>query len=316
MALNQYTQRIRQAFAQSASNYEAHQKSRAILEEMARDTTVFHEILKKNMVSPDFHLKKRINPVIALEIDTTIDYSFIAHCWMPLPDADTETTHQSIHHHGNLLLTSIAPIGPGYSSILFKNNHKINKDQSVTLDIDKAYHNHLYNIEFIEVNTPHVVFYPEDFSVTYALWSSNKRLGFIERIKKSSLFQNNKSLVKALLVKFGFSKSLNLNVIENFDFFPKNGKIIVLKDRVNYKEGSAGNYYHNFCYILQKNNFTDNEFIQQLLLKTANQNNPFLKKSFTQFLNGEILQPTFEAIHLTIPEINFKREVLMQALKK
>src|ERR1700761_5133188 len=120
MALNHYTQRIRQAFAQSPSNYEAHQKSRVILEEMARDKTVFHEILKKNMASPDFHLKKRINPVVALEIDTTINYSFIAHCWMPLPDTDTEMTHQSIHHHGNLLLTSIAPIGPGYSSILFK----------------------------------------------------------------------------------------------------------------------------------------------------------------------------------------------------
>ena len=110
------------------------------------------------------------DPVIAMTIVDNPFITLIAHFWMPLPDRSTNITHQSIHHHGRLLLTSVAPYGPGYESIIFKQGFKIDlQTEFVSIEIDKEYKNPLYNIEYIETNTPHVVFYPKELSVTFCI---------------------------------------------------------------------------------------------------------------------------------------------------
>src|SRR3989344_8240546 len=159
MALADYTNRIDSFFSRNGDFYKAHKLASAVLMEMANDKTLFHEIIKKNLKKKDFINSKRINPVLAFEISASSNYSFIAHTWIPRPDGNAAITHQSVHHHGGLLLSSVAPIGPGYTSVLFRKGFNIESDRTTNMKIDRYYANEKGSLEFIDTFTPHVVFY-------------------------------------------------------------------------------------------------------------------------------------------------------------
>lgn len=180
----------------------------------------------------------------------------VAHFWLPLPDRNTNITHQSIHHHGRLLLTSVAPFGPGYNSFIFKKGFSIHPDtEDVTIQVDKEYHNPLYNIEFIETHTPHVVFYPEALSVTYAAWTYDQRSA-LDKIRKNPFIQKNKKRIIQFMNYFKGLKS-SVNKIEYFDFYPDGNKIKGMKERVMYPVGTNENFIQNIFYILQQIGFND-----------------------------------------------------------
>ncbi|MBD0367510.1 MAG: hypothetical protein ICV53_15590, partial [Flavisolibacter sp.] len=231
----------------------AHEKAKSILLSMAKDKRVLFDIIRQNLSAPGFFSQKRINPVIAFEIIKNKDFSITAHCWMPLPDRATNMTHQSVHHHGRLLLTSVSPFGEGYESIIFKKGYELNKEEGIAkMQIEKIYKNPCHNIEFIDSFTPHVVFYPGDFSITYAMWSYDKKDGLIATLRQSKFMQSNKKIVMNVLRKLGVLNRIGVNVLEYFDFYPEKKQLNALKDRVMYPVGSNENFVHNIFYILQR----------------------------------------------------------------
>lgn len=287
----------------------AHALSKELLLEMAKDKTILFEIIDRNIKSKGFFLKERINPVIAMTIVDNPYITLVAHFWMPLPDRATNITHQSIHHHGRLLLTSVAPYGPGYESIIFKQGFAIDPETEFTsIKIDKEYKNPLYNLEYIETNTPHVVFYPKELSVTYALWTYDER-STLDRIRKNPILQKNK---KRILQFLNYLKGVSpkINKIEYFDFFPSGTNILAMKDRVMYPVGSNQNFVHNVFYILQQVGYTDFEGLKKTLatypVKIREQGLECIRK----IESGEQIQDIFDPIHLNIEKINFSREKL------
>ncbi|MEI9806551.1 MAG: hypothetical protein WDO16_01005 [Bacteroidota bacterium] len=46
-----------------------------------------------------------------------------------------------------------------------------------------------------------------------------------------------------------------MNLVENFDFYPEQKQIKVLKNRINFEEGSNQNFLTNVFYVLQKSRF-------------------------------------------------------------
>jgi hypothetical protein len=312
--LSNYLEKLKAIFRENDYRI-AHEKAKVVLLEMAQSKDVLHDIIRQNLSTPGFFSQKRINPVIAFEIVKTKDFSITAHCWMPLPDRSTNITHQSIHHHGRLLLTSVSPVGDGYESIIFKKGYSLDKEAGIAkMEIEKVYKNPQHNIEFIDSNTPHVVFYPKDFSITYAMWSYDKKDGLIASLRQSKVIQSNKKAILKVLGKLGISKKVGVNVLEYFDFYPAQEKLHAMQNRVMYPVGSNENFVHNIFYILQKVEFPDTQFIQELKKKLSAQELAVAETPMNKFLRGEPLEDRFDPVHLNIPKINFTKEELMKSV--
>ncbi len=291
----------------------AHQIIKEKMVEMAKDKEILFEIIRQNLSKPGFFSQKRINPVIALDIFNGKDFSIVAHCWVPLPDRATNITHQSVHHHGRLLLTSVAPLGDGYESVLFKQGYELDREKGIAnMQIGKIYKNPQYNIEFIDNNTPHVVFYPTDFAITYALWSYDKKDGIIALLRRSKLMQANKKIIIGVLKKLGIAKTVGVNVVDYFDFYPDGGSLRAMKERVMYPVGSHENFVHHIFYILYKTGFNDKPFLDGLKKTLSSTELAAIEKPMTRFLNNEVLEDRFDPAHLNIAKINFTKEELLK----
>jgi hypothetical protein len=310
--LSAYIEEINAIFRKEEDRYKAHSLCRPLLLEMAKDRSVLYEIIRKNILRPGFWEQKRINPVIALDIEANETVSFVAHCWMPLPDRDTTTTHQSIHHHGKLLLTSVAAFGPGYESLIFKKGFSIDKSTGLaSMQLDKVYRNDYLNIEFIDANTPHVVFYPPEFSITYALWTNDaaarseglKKIGFINRYKKQ---------LRKAIDFFGLAGLLGLNTVEYLDFYPENGKIIGMKKRIMYPVGSNASFIKGFFSMLRTVEYPDMASLRASA-KDAGNNKALIEQLITALESKSMLEDDFEKSHLSIEFINLKKRALAEA---
>jgi hypothetical protein len=310
--LDSYIKILTQTFKKNQPRI-AHTSSKDVLLEMAKDKSILLEIIDRNIKSKGFFLKNRINPVIAMTVADNPFITLVAHFWMPLPDRSTNITHQSIHHHGRLLLTSVAPYGPGYESIIFKQGFKIDPQTEITsIEIEKEYKNPLYNIEYIETQTPHVVFYPKELSVTYALWTYDER-STLDKIRKNPFLQKNK---KRILQFLNYMKGVSpkINKIEYFDFFPSGFNIIAMKDRVMYPVGSNENFIHNVFYILQQVGYTDYKELKNILAAYPEKIKQQGLHLIHKIESGEQIQDIFDPVHLNIEKINFSREELKQGI--
>ena len=310
--LKYYTSSINDIFKNEKNRYKAHALAKPILLEMASDKNILFEIINKNITKPDFFSQKRINPVIAFDIEVNETISFVAHCWMPLPDKRNDITHQSIHHHGKLLLTSVAAYGEGYESVIFKKGYAIDKTSGATnMQVEKIYKNPYLNVEFIDINTPHVVFYPAEFSITYALWTnveeatseSMKKIGFIKKYKKQ---------LRKIIDAFGAAKLLGLNTNEYLDFYPENKNIIALKSRVMYPKGSNASFIKGFFSILQTINYNKIDFLKNSIENSTLVDKQKVNELFEKFNSKDVITDEFEKIHLNIKHVNFEKNTLLE----
>ncbi len=307
--LNTFRERLDKIFAENKDKRSAHQKAQTVLKDMGANDEVLFAILLKSMQEKGFFEKTRINPVLGMTVFDSLNYTLIAHLWLPRPDGSLELSHQSIHHHGKLLLSSVAAYGPGYESILFSNQHETDPNTLETkLKIHKIYRNHKGSIDFCDSFAPHIVFYPEKISVTYALWSNEKNEAK-SKIKNIAFIKKNKKLIKDLLNTFGLSKAAGLNVVENFDFHVKEGKIFVMKERVRYPEGTNKNFLQALFYSLQEINFPYLKEIKKKSMPISIQTS--VNSYIEQIEKGQKIENVFEATHLSIPKVTLpKKEVL------
>ena len=288
----------------------AHEKAQSLLKPLAGDQELFEELILEAVRKPDFFKQKRINPVIAFDLAKNPDCHLIAHCWLPRPDGNTDISHQSIHHHGNLLLTSLSAFGPGYESVLFRAGFEIDSNTLQTrMQLEKIYKNPQGNIEFVDIDTPHIVFYPEKLSVTYALWSNDKKVA-TQKLKRLPLLQKYKSILKPLLYKIGLDKALHVNTIKFLDFYVEDGKVIVMPERVRYPDGSNENFLRAFFHLLQSMNFKKIAELERAMIANSDAQMaiPYLK----DLMHGKPIPNTFEEIHLQIPKVTIPRSAIYQ----
>lgn len=311
--LQKYIKELKDIF-RSNERYEAHKKSASILRKMSQDMSLVHEIIKNNLENPEFLKKTRHYPTIAFPIEENNEFGMVMNCFLPVPDRSTNISFQSIHHHGNLLLTTVSCFGPGYESMIFKKDFNIDKDSEfATLTLEKIYLNELNNYEFIDSYTPHIVFYPASLSITLALWSSDKKTKLSEA-KNLSLVRKLKKPLLKLAKLLGASSLLNLNVINYFDFYVDKNQIKALKTRIEYPEGDNTNFLQNVFYILQQLKFRDSKFLEDLRHKYKGENKNVVSALIEDILNGKDIQDRFLDIHLNIDKVNIKKEDILNAL--
>ena len=314
MKENKYIKEIIFVFSKHNNNrYECHKLAAEILKRAAADTFFLFEVIRHNLSDPEFLKKKRHYSTLALPIITTPDFNMVINIFPPLPDRRTDISFQSIHQHGNLLLTTAAVFGPGYESIVYKKNYTIDPATFITkMEKEKIYTFKSGKVEFIDAFTPHVVFYPESISATLALWS-NKTKTNSERFKKSSVLQNFKKPIKKILKIIGLSKSLNINEVTFFDFYPDKGKLYALKERLEYNFlGGNENFIQNIFHFIQKAGFDDANFLKEL--KKRDFITPFTRTIIDALVAGEPIQDEFVKEHLNIPKVNLSKKELLDTV--
>lgn len=288
---------------------EAHAKAQAVLAPLAGDRAFFEEIVLECASRPGFFSQGRINPVVAFNLLQTPHYSLIAHGWIPRPDGDTTISHQSIHHHGKLLLTSLAAFGAGYESLLFKRGFTVDKkSREAELKPQKLYVNSQGSIEFVDSFAPHVVFYPKEISVTYALWSNDtKTLG--ANAKKNPLLRRLKAPLKSCLLALGLGEVFGLNAVEDLDFTVNEGKAFLLPKRVTYPRGGQQNFHEALFLLLDKIGFERREELYALAVKTKDE---ALIQASDRFRKRQPFKNEFEPSHLMLKDANLRRDEVLR----
>ena len=311
MKENKYIKEITSVFQiHNNDRYECHKIAKDILKRAAADKEFLFEIIRYNLSDPEFVQKKRHYSTLSLPIINTPDFNMVINVFPPLPDRRTDISFQSIHQHGNLLLTTASVFGPGYESIVYKKNYGIDPATFITkMEKEKIYTFKSGEVEFIDAFTPHVVFYPPSISATLALWS-NKTKTNSEGLKKLSVLQKFKDPIKKILKFIGLSKSFNINEIIFFDFYPEKGKLYALKERLVYNFiGSNDNFIQNIFHFIQSCGFQDENFL--LELQKNDFISPFTKTIIEKFIKKEPIKDDFLKEHLNIPKVNLSKKELL-----
>jgi len=308
---NVYLQKIADTFKNTQDRYAAHKAIQRVMSEMVQDKEVLYDIIRKNLSDDSFIYKIRHYPTLSMQVykDENIDVN--AHIFMPLPDGNTDITFQSIHHHGNLLLTTSAAFGVGYESILFKKGFIFDKNTQIAqMEIEKIYQFHQGSVDFVDVFQPHVVFFPKDVSITYVVWSNKTVESSAKKsLKQSLLLRKFKKPIKAVLHALGLSKKMGLNVVENYDFYPEGKTIKSLKNRIEFEHGDNENFLTNFFHVMQKTGFQDIQFLSELSKKYPQHS--VLQKLIQDFIAQKPIPAPFYEAHRTVQYVNLHRKDIM-----
>ena len=141
-----YVEELRSIFSRP-DLIEAHQDCVPFMDAMARDQEFFHGVIRKCLSDPAYLDRVRHYPTLAFPIEENEDFTLVANVFLPLPDGNRDLSFQSIHHHGQLLLTTISAFGTGYESIVFKPGYSVDMETGLTdMQMDRLYQNDLYNL--------------------------------------------------------------------------------------------------------------------------------------------------------------------------
>ena len=315
MENNKYVKEIVNIFDQENNLKQAHQKSKIVLEKMVQDSSFLFEVIKNNLGDPNYLKKSLHYPTLSLSILKNEIVDILINIFPNLPNQDTNTSHHSIHHHGNLMLSTIGISGPGYYTMIFNDNYKITSSGKVdNFKLISEFQNPVGTYTFCNAYVPHIVFYPADMSSTLLIWSKNKKSG-VDKAKKIPVPKGLKKTVANSLNYLGLGKVLNLNDSENFDFYPHENEIFVIKDRIRYPNpDSNSNFIQNIMYYLQSIQFNDKSFLEGLMQKETT--SELEKKWLTKYLSGENIEAVFEEQHLNVSnKININKQDLYNAVK-
>ena len=305
-----YIGELRSIFSQP-DLYKAHEECVPTMNAMARDRTFFCGIIRQCLSDPAYLDRVRHYPTLAFPMEENEDFTLVANVFLPLPDGDRDQSFQSIHHHGQLLLTTISAFGAGYESMVFKPGYSVDDETGLTdMQLERLYQNELHNLTFVDKLTPHVVFYPESASITFALWSREDHQA-LDKMKKSKLLQSVKKPLKQIIKMAGLNAAVGINEVAYNDFYPQDGKIWGLRGRLGYPEGSNANWLQNVFSVVQQYGFDDVDFLKQLraACEARGQTAPIVW--IDRLLEGEDIDLEFETLHLNVDKVNLsKREIL------
>lgn len=314
--MKQYTDSLKKIFLSAPNKHEANYRSRAVLEEMANDASFFTSVLEKHLQTAG-SLNTKHYPVVGLDIELNHLFGLVANCWIPLPDRATDVSTKAIHHHGEMLLSTVTAFGPGYEHWTFEKPVALDEAaESYSLKlIDHAPHP-LHHVAFVDSYVAHLPFYPPGMTITYALWSSKFQSTWKDRLKRMPLLQKNSASLKQLAARAGVAKHLDLKVVEYFDFYPTPEGFRGIKERNEFERGPNTDYLPSLFQIIQE---TDNEQLAPLLKKQLSagvplENPDLLKVLIHRLESGQTIEGRLSSTHYGIERANFSKQELEAAL--
>jgi hypothetical protein len=311
-----YVGALEEVFKRAPDKHEANYRSRALLEEMAGDRAFFAEALERHLRAPG-SLSARHYPVVGLNIELNPYFGLVANCWIPLPDRRTDVLTKAIHHHGNMLLSTVTAFGPGYEHWTFTRPEVSNPETEVfeMRLIGREQHpaNH---VAFVDSYVAHLPFYPPETSITYALWSNKFPVTWRDHVRRIPILQRNSERLKAVAVKAGLARRLDLKVVEYFDFYPTPEGFRGIRERSEFGLGPNEDYLYSLFHLMQA---TGNEglasVVEERLDAGEPTENPLLVRRLLEDLRvGRAIDGRLSEMHYNVAGANFTREEAERAL--
>ncbi|HEY7819589.1 MAG TPA: hypothetical protein VIG29_15320 [Vicinamibacteria bacterium] len=250
-ALSSYVRRLDEHFQRSPNKHEAHSRSQAVLEEMAADPSVLGAMLEHFLAVAGV-LNPRHYPVIGIDLELNAHYGLVANCWIPLPDRRTDVSTKAIHHHGEMLLTTVAAFGPGYEHWTFSAPILLDSGRELFRMELRAREPHPRGHgAFVDAYVPHLPLFPGATTVTLALWSHRSRTSWKDHLKRLPLFRGREPALRELGARLGLARALELKVVHYFDFCPAGGGFRGLRDRSELPLGPNEDFLYSLFHLLQ-----------------------------------------------------------------
>lgn len=312
--MKQYLDSLEQIFSSAPNKHEANYRAKAVLEEMSADSHFFTSVLEKHLKTPG-SLNTKHYPVVGIDIELNHLFGLVANCWIPLPDRATDVSTKAIHHHGDMLLSTVTAFGPGYEHWTFETPVVVDAaSESYQVNLIEYAPHALHDVAFVDSYVAHLPFYPESLTITYALWSSKFPSTWKDRLKRLPLLQKNSARLKQLAAKANLTKQLDLKVVEYFDFYPTADGFRGIREREEFERGPNSDYLPSLFHVIQQ---TGNEHFAGLLREQGQKGveNPALLNQLVDKLErGEEIEGKLSSTHYGIDRANFRKQDLQAAL--
>mgnify|MGYP000880151112 CR=1 FL=1 len=316
--LGRYTRRLDTAYKVARDKYDAHRIAEPILKEMAQDPEVIPAVLTKHIDRAESFNTKNF-PSLGFNVAMSPHYVLVANAFFPLDEGPEDMMFNAIHHHGDLLLSTVNAFGPGYEHWVFGKAVPIDLDKDL-FDIplqEKGIHT-LHNCAFVDADQPHAVVYPKTLTVTFALWSSKKAVTWRDHVKRLPGVRGREKTLRDLALKLGLRKTLDLKTCEYYDYYPADGAFKGMRQRVQFERGPNEDYLQSFFNVLQE---TGNERLIPLIFESIDGkkiDNPETVRRFAADLRaGKRIPNKYSAgIHTNVPHMNFRAADVVKNLPR
>jgi len=314
--MKKYTKALTKVFRQNYDKHKANEASRTILEDMSGDRNFLTEALRQHINKPK-SLNAKHYPVVGLDIDLNPYYGIVANCWIPLPDQSTDVSTKSIHHHGDMLLSTVTAFGTGYEHYTFTNPKIVDeKRERYSMQLIENGAHPVNHVAFVDAYVAHLPLYPPDLTITYALWSSRFPTTWRDHVKRLPIVKDNSKKLRDIAAKAGFAKQLELKVVEYFDFYPTSEGFCGIKERREFELGPNEDYLYSLFYILQEtgNDNLSMEIEAKLDSGERVENPQLVRKLLADLKAGIKINGKLSSMHYGIHGANFTRDEILQAL--
>jgi hypothetical protein len=314
--MQSYLNALTEIFAKAPDKHEANYQSRCVLEEMSGDPAFFTAVLRKHLTTPGV-LNTKHYPVVSIDIELNPYYGLVANCWIPLPNRATDISTKAIHHHGDMLLSTVTAFGPGYEHWTFTRPAEVDPASELySMNIIERTPHPRYHLAFVDSYIAHLPFYPPALTITYALWSSRFPTTWRDRVKRIPLLQRNSSTLRDLAARVGISRHLDLKVVEYFDFFPTADGFCGIKERKEFERGPNTDYLPSLFHVIQE---TGNDHLWPLVQQQLDSGGPLenpglLKQLLLDLRQGRSIDGRLSPTHYGIERANFTKQNAEQAL--
>jgi hypothetical protein len=303
-------------FRASPTKQEAHRRSAPILEQLSRSPEFMTAMIEQYLRAPQ-SLDRGNYPVVAMEVVTNPWFSLTANCWIPLPDRNTNMSTKAIHHHGNLLLTTVTLFGPGYEHWTFTTPSPIDPGRGLfRMELIEAAAHPRHHVAFVDRWLPHTPFYPPDLSITLALFSNSLPTSWRDRLKRLPIIRGREKQLGRLARRLGLARALDVKIVESFDFYPVRDGFAVMREREEFRLGPNADHVASVFHILQR---TGNQHLASVIQAQLDQGSitagrPAVEALLPKLIRDEPIEPRLSSGHYDKPYANFSGEDIRQAL--
>jgi hypothetical protein len=314
--VKRYVGALEAIFRDAPDKHEANRRSRAVLEDMSGDPEFLTAALAQHINTPGSFNAKHY-PVVGFNLDLNPHFGLVVNCWIPLPDRKADVSTKAIHHHGDMLLSTVNAFGPGYEHWTFTRPELIDETRErYEMRLLERTPHPLNHVAFVDSYIPHLPFYPSDTSITYALWSSRFPVTWKDRLKRIPALQKNSAALRNLAVRAGLARKLELKVVEYFDFYPTAEGFRGIRERTEFERGPNEDYLYSLFHVLQA---TGNDalasVVEERLSTDERIENPQLVRRLVEDLrHGRKIEGRLSSTHYGVPRANFTREETERAL--
>lgn len=314
--IKKYVNALNAIFKSAPDKHEANYRSRAVLEDMSGNRAFLTEALEQHLRTPG-SFNTRHYPVVGLNIELNPYYGLVANCWIPLPDRKTNISTKAIHHHGNMLLSTVTSFGPGYEHWMFTRPVEVDEGSELyTMQLIERAPHPMHHVAFVDSYVAHLPFYPPDTSITYALWSSKFPVTWKDKVKRVPFIQKNSTALRGLAVRAGLARQLDLKVVEYFDFYPTSEGFRGIRERREFERGPNEDYLHSLFHVIQA---TGNDSLAPVISEILESSEPIENRALVSELledlrHGRRIEGRLSTTHYGIECANFTLQDAERAL--